>query len=74
MALKNISTLKSIDLSLNEMAEDSAVHVAGMIANNKNIEVLCLSDCVTSASNSISLASYLLSDEMVKCILKLLNH
>ena len=69
MALKNISTLKSIDLSLNEMAEDSAVYVAGMIANNKNIEVLCLPDCVTSACSSINLSPpFLLSHLMVKCI------
>ena len=50
MALENTTTLKSVDLSLNEMAEDSAVHVAGMIANNKNIEVICLPDCVTFSS------------------------
>ena len=69
MALENISTLKSVDLSLNEMAEDLAVHVAGMIANNKNIEVLCLPDCVTSPSSSINLSpAYLLSRHMVNCI------
>ena len=69
MVLENITTLKSVDLSRNEMAEDSAVHVAGMIANNKNIEVLCLPDCVTfpSSSNNWSPA-YLLSHHMVKCI------
>ena len=65
MALENISTLKSVDLSLNEMAEDLAVHVAGMIANNKNIEVLCLPDCVTSSSG-IKINN--LSSHMVKCI------
>ena len=61
-ALENITSLKSVDLSLNEMAEDSAVHVAGMIANNKNIEVLCLPDCVASSSgikiNCLSLLSH----------------
>ena len=68
MALENITTLKSVDLSFNEMAEDSAVHVAGMISNNKNIEVLCLPDCVTSASSNINLSPvYLLSHHM-KCI------
>ena len=65
MALENFSTLKSVDLSLNEMAEDLAVHVAGMIANNKNIEVLCLPDCVTSSSG-IKINN--LSSHMVKCI------
>ena len=69
MALENITTLKSVDLSLNEMAEDSAAHVAGMITNNKNIEVLCLPDSVTSASSSINLSpAYLLSHQVVKCI------
>ena len=70
MALENITTLKSVDLSLNEMAVDSAVHVAGMIANNNNIETLCLPDCITSTSSSINLSPfYLLSHYMVKCIL-----
>ena len=69
MALENNTTLKSVDLSLNEMAEDSAVHVARMIANNKNIEILCLPDSVTFASSGINLSpSYLLSHHMVKRI------
>ena len=68
MALENITTLKSADLSLNEMAENSAVRVARMIANNKNIEVLCLPDCVTPASSGINLSpGYLLSRHM-KCL------
>ena len=67
MALENITTLKSVDLSLNEMAEDSAVHVARMITNNKNIEVLCLPDCVTSSSSINLSPAYLLSHHM-KCI------
>ena len=69
MALKVLNTLKSVDLSLNEMVEDLAVHVAGMIANNKNIKVLCLPDCVTSASSSISLSPYYLLSHLMKCIL-----
>ena len=64
MALENNTNLKSVDLSLNEMAEDSAVHVAGMITNNKNIEVLCLPNCVTS----VNLSTAYLSRHMVKCI------
>ena len=68
MALENITTLKSVDLSLNKMAEDSAVHVAGMIANNKNIEVLCLPDCVSFNSGINLSPNYLLSHHMVKCI------
>ena len=62
MALENLNTLKSVDLSLNRMAEDSAVHVAGMIANNKNIEVLCLPICINLSP------AYLLSWHTVKCI------
>ena len=69
MALENITTLKSVDLRLNKMAEDSAVHVTGMIANNKNIEVLCLPDCVTSISGIKLSSAYLLSHHTVKCIL-----
>ena len=69
MALKNTTTLKSVDLSLNEMAEDSAVDVAGIIANNKDIKVLCLPDCVTSAGSSTNLSpAYLLLHHMVKGI------
>ena len=51
MALTRNHSLKSVDLSLNEMAEDSVVDIAAMIANNNNIEVLCLPDCVTSAGS-----------------------
>ena len=70
MVLTRNHSLKSVDLSLNEMAEDSVVDIAAMIANNDNIEVLCLPNCVTSAGSSnkgnflspfYSLSHYMLS-------------
>ena len=39
-----------------------------MIANNKNIEVLCLPDCVTSASSRINLSPAYLLSRHIKCI------
>ena len=68
MALENITTLKSVDLSRNEMVEDSAVHVAGMIVNNKSIEVLCLPDCVVSSSSGIKINCLSLLSHHMKCI------
>ena len=47
-----------IDLSCNEMEEDSTVHVAEMIDNNEDIKVLCLPNCkCTIASSSIMIKS-----------------
>ena len=50
-ALGNISSLRSVDLSLNEMEEDSAVYITKLLATNKNIEVLCLPDCKSTIVN-----------------------
>ena len=68
VALESIFTLQSVDLSLNEMAEDSSVHVAGMIANNENIEVLCLPDCVHYSAKSDFLSPTYLYLHMMRCI------
>ena len=47
--LSKFSSLRHVDLSLNEMAEDSCKHIATMITNNK-VEVLCLPDIRTTYS------------------------
>ena len=60
-ALAKFSSLKFIDLSLNEMAGDSAKYVAEMITSNKNIEVLCLPDIRPTSH-------YLLVTEMMRHI------
>ena len=66
MALAVLSSLKFVDLSLNEMTEDSVVHVAEMITKNKYMEVLCLPDFkFTTVSGSIKLPSYSLTNYMV---------
>ena len=66
MALAKLTLLRFVDLSLNEMAEDSAVHVAQMITNNNYIDVLSLPDCkFTNVSSSIKLPSYSLSNYMI---------
>ena len=66
MALAKFSSLKFVDLSQNEMAEDSAVHIAEMITKNKDMEVLCLPDFkCTSIGGSIKLPGYSLTNYMV---------
>ena len=72
MALESISTLKYVDLSLNEMAEDLAVHIGTVITNNTSFEILCLPDCKYASANSSienkDLSCYSFSNYMVRCI------
>ena len=60
MELASIDSLKSVDLSLNEITEDSAVDITAMIANNSNIEVLCLPNCIHTSASSINERNFLL--------------
>ena len=77
MALANCKFLKSVDLSLNEMADCSVDHVGTMIANNKNIEILYLPDYneftssshVRTIKSSLTLKNYSFSSELTECIL-----
>ena len=77
-ALTRNHSLKLVDLSLNEMAEDSAVDIAALIANNKNIEVLRLPNCVTSAGSinegNFLLPCYSLSHYMLSSISDSIKH
>ena len=66
MALAKLTSLKFVDLSLNEMAENLAVDIAEMIAKNKDMEVLCLPDCkFISIIGSIKSPNYSLINYMV---------
>ena len=78
MAPTRNHSLKSVDLSLNEVAEDSAVDIAAIIANNNDIEVLCLPDCVTSSGSinkgNYSLLCYSLSHYILSSIFDPIKH
>ena len=72
MALASKHSLRFVDLSSNEMAENSALYIAAVIVNNRNIEVLCLPDCIHTSAN-INERNFL-SHYMVKCISDPIKH
>ena len=68
MALGKIISLRFFNLSLNEMTEDSLVHITTMINNNKNIEVLCLPDYKCISTSDITKAT-LSPNGIIRCFL-----
>ena len=67
MVLAKLTLLKFVDLSQNEMAEDSAVHITEMITKNKDMEVLSLPDFkFTNISGSMKLPSDSLNYNLIQ--------
>ena len=51
MVLKYMRHLETVDLSGNDMTDDSVSDMEAMIVNNKNLQKLCLPDCVLNQAD-----------------------